>query len=99
MAILRIQDTPAPGGGTEMYDKVSEKMNVEGDPPAGMIFHSACRTDDDRILIVDVWESQEAFDRFSDDRLMPAIREVMGGDPPEGAATVQTHEVHNLVTP
>jgi heme-degrading monooxygenase HmoA len=98
MAIVRIQDTPTPGGGTEMYDKVNERMGIEADPPAGLILHSASRTGD-RLLIVDVWESQEAFERFSDERLMPAIREVMGGDPPEGETTVQTYEAHNVVTP
>ena len=99
MAIVRIQDTPTQDGSTSLYDQVSEKMNVEGDPPAGMILHTASVTDDGRILIVDVWDSQEAFDRFSDERLMPALREAMGGDPPDGAANVTVHEVHNLVVP
>ena len=99
MAILRIQDTPSPDGSTDLYDRVSEKMNVQGDPPAGMIAHTASVTDDGRILIVDIWESQDAFDRFEEERLAPALREAMGGDPPEGAADVTVHEVHNLVVP
>jgi heme-degrading monooxygenase HmoA len=99
MAIVRIQDTPTQDGSTRLYDQVTEKMNVEGDPPAGMIVHTASVTDDGRILIVDVWESQEAFDRFEEERLMPALREAMGGDPPEGAANASTHEAHNVVVP
>ena len=96
MAIVRIQETPADSMDT--YDKVNEKMGVEQSPPDGMILHSAGLSDG-KMVIVDVWESQEAFDRFSEERLMPAIREVMGGDPPEGMTQVRTHEAYSLVQP
>ncbi|HKP89069.1 MAG TPA: hypothetical protein VJT75_03760 [Thermoleophilaceae bacterium] len=99
MAIVRMQDTPSPDGSTSMYDRVNEIMRVEADPPAGLIAHTASVTGDGRIMIVDVWESQEAFDRFEEERLMPAIREAMGGDPPEGQTTVRTYETHNVVVP
>jgi quinol monooxygenase YgiN len=100
MAIVRMQDTPSPDGSTGFYDQVTAAMNVEGDPPAGLIVHTASVTDRGTIMIVDVWESQEAFDRFSDERLMPAIREAMGGgDPPDAGTTVRTYEVHNVVVP
>ena len=98
MAIVRIQETPAPDGGMEMYERVNEKMGIAHDPPAGLIVHTASETDG-TMVIVDVWESQEAFDRFSEERLMPALREVMGGDPPETATTVRTHEAHSVVRP
>jgi hypothetical protein len=96
MAIVRIQETPADG--MEMYDKVNAIAHIDEDPPAGLIVHAASLADG-AMLIVDVWESQEAFDRFSEERLMPAIREVMGGDPPEGMTTVRTHETHRVVKP
>ncbi|MEA2369496.1 MAG: hypothetical protein QOH38_2214 [Thermoleophilaceae bacterium] len=96
MAIVMIQDTPAPAPDMEMYDRVNEVLGVDDNPPDGLIVHTASKTDDG-MVIVDVWESREAFDRFSEERLMPAIREVMGGDPPEGGADVQSYEVHHLV--
>ena len=99
MAIVRIQETPDPdGGGMATYDRVNQKLDVEGDPPAGLILHSASPADGG-MVIVDVWESQEAFDRFAEERLEPALREVMGGDPPEGATTVRTYEAHSVVKP
>ena len=99
MAIVRIQDTPTPDGSTALYDQVTEIMNVADDPPAGMIVHTASVTDDGKILIVDVWESREAMERFEEDRLMPALREAMGGDLPDADAPVRVHETHNVVAP
>ena len=98
MAIVRMQDTPTPDGGTGMYDRVSQILDIESDPPPGLILHSASPSDG-RLMIVDVWESQEAMDRFEEDRLMPALREAMGGDAPPEGATVRTYETHNLVVP
>jgi len=96
MAIVRIQETPADSMDT--YDKVNETMGVEQNPPEGMIVHTAGLADG-KMIIADVWESQEAFDRFSEERLMPAIREVMGGDPPEGMTEVRAFDAHSLVRP
>jgi hypothetical protein len=95
MAIVHIQETPADS--METYEKVNETAGVSSNPPDGLIAHSAGLTDG-KMVIVDFWESQEAFDRFSEERLMPAIREVMGGDPPEGMADVRTYEAHNIIT-
>ena len=96
MAIVHIQETPADG--METYDQVNEKLGVDDNPPEGLIVHTAGMSGSN-MVIVDVWESQDAFDRFTEERLMPVIREVMGGDPPEGMAQTRTHEVHHLVKP
>jgi heme-degrading monooxygenase HmoA len=96
MAIVRIQDTPTEAG-MEMYDEVNRRAGVVENPPEGLIVHTASRTDEG-MLIVDVWESQEAFDRFAEERLNPVIRELMG-DNPGGHTTVRTHEVHSVVRP
>jgi hypothetical protein len=81
----------------ETYDKVNEAMGVQDNPPEGMIIHTASRTDAG-MTIVDVWESQEAMDRFRDERLMPAIREVVG-EPQGPEPQVKVLEVYDLVKP
>ena len=59
----------------EMYDTVNEKANVESDPPAGLIVHTAGPMDGG-FRIFDVWETQEDHERFETARLGPAIAEM-----------------------
>jgi hypothetical protein len=74
MAILMILDIP--GGTVEQYDKVNEAMGVDADnTPEGLISHVTGPTDDG-LLIVDVWESEEALNRFVGERVMPAMQQV-----------------------
>lgn len=47
-------------------------MDAAGNPPEGMICHTAGFTDDGRFVIFDVWESAQHEKRFSDERLGPA---------------------------
>jgi heme-degrading monooxygenase HmoA len=74
----------APGFTVEQYDQVNETMGVSrvADVP-GLISHVAGPTDDG-LLVVDVWESAEAFQGFVENRLMPAFQEVgvSGGSEP-----------------
>ena len=82
----------------EMYDAVQEKLGLQGDPPEGLILHTA-GTDGDQFRVVDVWESKEAHDRFRDERLLPAIREVAserGMDPPSGPPSGSSYPAHNV---
>ncbi len=88
MAIVRIQDTPGPG--MEMYDQVQARLDVAGDPPEGLIVHTAS-PGGKGMIIVDVWESQEAFDEFGK-TLMPILQEV-GIDP--GQPYVEP--IHNVI--
>jgi hypothetical protein len=81
----------APGFTKEMYDQVSEKMFGQSpfdtsDAPEGLIVHSAGQGDQG-YYVYDIWESREAFERFMNEKLGPALREVMGGQelPPEAA--------------
>jgi quinol monooxygenase YgiN len=60
------------------YDAVNEKLNAQGDPPAGLKFHAAGQGEDGRFRIIEVWESRADFDRFNEERLTPAISEVSG---------------------
>jgi hypothetical protein len=66
------------GIGRTQYEGVNEKLNAEGDPPAGLIFHAAGQGGDGRWRIIEVWESRDQFDRFNEERLTPVIAEVSG---------------------
>jgi hypothetical protein len=82
-----------------MYDGVNAAMDIENDPPPGMIFHWAGEVDG-KWTITDLWESREAHDRFRDERLFPAIRQVSGMDPAEGPQpTITESAVHNYAKP
>ncbi|HXD53752.1 MAG TPA: hypothetical protein VN618_03275 [Solirubrobacteraceae bacterium] len=84
-------------GGTQAnYDAAHAVMEVDTDPPAGLLVHSAGPIEGGW-GVIDFWESREAFDAFVKDRLMPRLHGL--GDagfpsPPE----VKEFEVHNLQT-
>ena len=89
----------AEGVGTTMYDAVGAEMGLESDPPAGLIFHWAGEVDG-KWTVTDLWESRDAYDRFRDERLFPAIRAVSGMDPAAGPQpTITEFAVHNHVKP
>jgi hypothetical protein len=46
--------------------------------------------------VITVWESREDFDRFREEKLLPAIREVAGEAPPP-AAEPEINPVHKLI--
>jgi hypothetical protein len=73
------------------YDDVIERLEAAGaGAPPGRLYH-VCFGSGDRLRVVDVWESQEAFDAFGR-TLMPILQGV-GVDPgqPEVAP------VHNTI--
>lgn len=83
------------GGTLEQYDQVIEKMGFQPGGPGGPggLFHWVTRTQDG-IRVTDVWESQEAFDAFANEKIGPITQEVGVPNPPE----VQVFEVHNYLT-
>lgn len=92
--VIRVTGLPE-GAGTEMYDRVHGELNLDSDPPQGLIFHMAGEIDGEW-TVTDVWESQEDYDRFASERLGPAIEKVSGMSPGEGPqATTDVFEVHN----
>ena len=71
MAVVMLMEWP--GVTRDDYDALREPVNWEGDPPEGIMFHVAA-FDDNGIHVTDVWESQEHFQRFLEQRLMPEIQ-------------------------
>jgi hypothetical protein len=86
MAVASIMDFA--GGSAADYDAVVDRMRLDGRLPPGGIFHAAGRTPRGWRLC-DVWEDEAAFDRFSEDRVVPFSHA-------EGMArpAVWTFEVH-----
>lgn len=82
------------GATLDQYDQALAKMGMSHGGPGGPggLFHWMMKTDDG-IRATDVWESQEAFDRFAQERMGPITRE-LGFPPPQ----IQIFEVHNYLT-
>jgi hypothetical protein len=56
----------------EQYDKISDLLEFDTRPPKGLIFHAAGQASSGW-RVFDIWESQDAWDRFLKDRLAPAF--------------------------
>jgi hypothetical protein len=99
MAIAILIDAPGdahPGA----YDAVNEKMDIGGNPPDGLIMHTAGHAPDGSWRIFDVWESQEDFDKFNEKTLGPALREVIGEEMAAmEAPRREVYELYNVMRP
>jgi hypothetical protein len=86
MTVLMTMDLPVKRADLEA---VSAAMGVHDNPPAGLVVHVMSETANG-VHIVDIWESQDAFDKFNNGQLMPTMQKVMAernismdGPPPE----------------
>ena len=77
------------GATKEQYDHLLELVDWESDPAQGGIFHVVW-WEGDTMAIVDVWESQEDWQSFFDERLSPHFEAVGATGQPDA----QFHEVH-----
>jgi hypothetical protein len=83
-----------PEGTQELYDGVMEAMEWESRPlPDGLVAHFAGPSEEGW-FVFDVWESQEAFHRFADERLKPAFQQVTDEAP---AMSPQFIPLHNQI--
>ena len=73
------------------YDEIMEKLEAAGQgTPTGRSHHSAFGPED-RLMVYDVWDSQESFDAFGQ-TLMPVLEE-LGVD----AGQPDVMSIHNVV--
>jgi len=84
------------GGTQEQYDAINAEMDVEGNPPEGLVFHSAGPMDGGW-NVIDFWESRGAFDRFQQERLGPAIA-ALGDKAPPNPPSIKEFEVYNTIS-
>ena len=82
------------GGTAEQYDAIHSHMGVDENPPEGMIFHSAGPIDEGW-GVIDFWESREAFDRFAQSRLQPALQE-LGDQALQSPPDIKEFPVHHF---
>jgi hypothetical protein len=55
----------------EKYEKLTEAMDLQDALPKGCESHTAGIAEDGSFIISDIWESSEAFETFSRERLIP----------------------------
>jgi hypothetical protein len=83
------------GATLDQYDQILQKTGLTpgGATPPGAICHWVAATDDG-MRVVDVWETQEAYDQYTAEVIFPYSAEVGITDPPE----MRVYEVHNYLT-
>jgi hypothetical protein len=73
------------------YDEIIRRLDAAGaGKPAGRLYH-ACFGSGDKLQVFDIWESQQAFDKFGE-TMMPIVQEV-GID----LGQPMVEPVHNLI--
>ena len=91
MAFVRLFDNP--DGTQEQYDAARQAVNIdETNMPAGSVLHVAGPSPDGGWRVVEVWESEDAAQKFDEEVLMPVLQRV-GVERPEP----QVWQAHNLV--
>jgi hypothetical protein len=82
-----------PSGTEQQYEHIVSRVFEDGTLPKGWLLHLAGPTETGW-RVVNVVESQEEFETFARERLLPAVQEA--GDP---APKVTFSAVHRLVQP
>jgi len=80
------------------YERVQQAVGE--DAPSGLIYHAAGEIDGRRWQSVSIWESEDDFNRFREERLMPAVQQALpasmadAGPPPS-----ETFEAKHVFKP
>jgi hypothetical protein len=83
-----------PGATPEMYDQVNREANInESNIPSGLVHHFAGKGEGE-MVIFDVWQSRDDFDRFARETLAPALEKAAGGQAGQGPQPTFV-ELHN----
>lgn len=85
MAVITVLDFP--GVTRELYERVGTSLAAA---PDGILYH-ACGPTEDGWRIYGVWETEAAFDTFTDDVYIPAMRAQGGPLPSRREVTNSYH--------
>ncbi|MER6251920.1 MULTISPECIES: hypothetical protein [unclassified Streptomyces] len=61
----------------DVYDAVRQKVRWEEDTPDGCVLHAAWFVDGG-LNVMDIWESQDHFNRFIEARIAPVLKGELG---------------------
>ena len=78
----------------DQYTQVMRALDLDKNPGSGGIFHVAGFTGG-TLHVLDIWESQQAFERFQKDRLTPAVQKAGITSQPR----VQFFPAYNIYAP
>ena len=83
------------GATLDQYDQIIQKMGLTpgGATAPGAISHWVAQTDEG-IRVVDVWETQDAYDKHAAEEIGPFAAEAGITEAPE----MRVYEVHNYLT-
>lgn len=74
MAYAFTQDVPIDAG---LYHRIKDGLGDE--PPKGLIAHIAMERPEGGLRYMDVWESEDDWDRFAEERLHPVVHPLLAG--------------------
>jgi hypothetical protein len=83
------------GGDQSFYDQVNPKVMPDGKLPDGCQVHVAGPIDNGWRVIT-VWDSEDRFEQFRNEKLIPALREAGGDD--RVAPSIKASPVYRLIT-
>ena len=83
-----------PGVTQEQYNRVMNLLGLDANPPKGGIFHVAGFSGG-ALRVIDIWESQQDFERFQKDRLATAVQKAGITSQPR----VEFFPTHNIYAP
>ena len=81
------------------YERVQQAMDPGG-TPAGLIYHAAGDQEGGRWQAVSIWESEDDFNRFRDERVVPAVQQALGADmAAAGPPPAESFEAKHVMKP
>ena len=83
-----------PGLAPEQYEQVMKNLDLDANPPEGGMLHVS-GFEAGSLRVLDVWESEQAWDRFLNERIMPAVQQAGIETQPQ----VRLYPVHNVYLP
>ena len=93
MAVVIVNEME--GGSQDLYDQVTPRVMEGGNLPDGCQLHIAGPYENGWRVIT-VWDSEDKFQQFREEKLLPALREAGGED--RIAPSISANPVHNLLT-
>ena len=92
MAVVMTMEWP--GVTQENYQAVLKELQLDVNPAKGLLFHVAAFVQGG-MRVTDVWESAQAFQTFSEQRIMSAVKKVGITSQPK----VEIHPASNIYVP